>query len=199
MRLLISHRSLRRKVAVDHVFQMRAGDYPSLSLHQGEQGAIFMNAETHRLARTGDDASRRIDRDVPIMKHRSHAPCRASQNGPQAREELIDLEWLDDVVVRAGVEAVDAITELIPCGDDEGRRCVIAAAERMKHIDAGTARQAEIEQQRRVSVIDQRNLRGAGVVRRIDMPRVLPKRGSDRFGQHSIVFDQKDARLSHGG
>src|SRR5690242_4006435 len=56
----------RRRAAVDHVFQMRAGDYPSLSLHQGEQGAIFMNAEAHGLARTGDDASRRIDRDISV-------------------------------------------------------------------------------------------------------------------------------------
>src|SRR6185369_4643577 len=130
----------RRRAAVDHVFQVRPGDYPSLPLHQGEQGAIFMNAEAHGLARTGDDASRRIDRDVPVMKHRRHAARRAPQNSPQAREELIDLERLDDVVVRAGIEAVDAIAELIPCGDDEGRRWVIAAAERVEHIDAGTTR-----------------------------------------------------------
>ncbi|MCY1310767.1 hypothetical protein D9M70_609930 [compost metagenome] len=117
-------------------------------------------------------------------------------HGTQACAEFAGFEGFDDVVVGTGVQAADTIAQLVAGRDDEDRSGVVALAQRSQHIQPGPARQAKVQQDRRVAVLDQREPSRRRIFGTIDGPAILCQCGGQCVTEHAIVFNQEQAR--HG-
>ena len=78
-----------------------------------------------------------VERDVGEAEHAvGVAVDRSPEEGTDAREQLLERERLDKVVVRPGVEAGDAIRDRVACRQHEDRRPIPVAAEPPADRDA---------------------------------------------------------------
>ncbi len=80
----------------------------------------------------------------PTTKDAAAARRAAAQQRPQAREQLLALEGLDEVVVGAGVEPRDAGVDRVARGQHEDRD-VAVGAQRAGDVDAVELGQPEVE------------------------------------------------------
>ena len=136
---------------------------------------------------------RRIERDRTPLDDRRRAAGAAAQQRADPRRELGQLERLDDVVVGARVEALDAIGDRVARGDDQHRPRVAAPAQRAQHVEAFLARQPEVEQHEVVDVLGERHFGGAAVAHPVDREAVLPQTAADRLADHRVVFGEQQA------
>ena len=72
---------------------------------------------------------------------------RATPEGAETREEFVEGERLGEVVVGAGVEAADAVLDLVAGGEQEDRRHHPGAAQLADDLEAAEAREHDIEHQ----------------------------------------------------
>src|SRR3954451_24957953 len=79
----------------------------------------------------------------PWRRHPARRP--PPQQRAHAREQLLSLERLDEVVVGADVEALDARVECVARGEDEDRRVVLVVAQALRDVDPVEAGEAEVE------------------------------------------------------
>src|SRR3954453_4325335 len=86
----------------------------------------------------------RVELQVADDEPRTSARRPAAQQRAQAREQLLALERLDEVVVGAGVEALDARLDRVARGEHEDRH-IVGRAQAPRDLDAVDLRQAEIE------------------------------------------------------
>ncbi len=77
---------------------------------------------------------------------------RAAQQRADARKHLLEMEGLGDVVVGAGVEALDLVAPTIARGEDQHRHGAAGAAPRLQHRNAVHLGQADIEDHRVVGL-----------------------------------------------
>src|SRR4051812_21119847 len=125
-----------RVVAPDLVEQLLARDDEPLVAHQVlEQlelalGELDLAVSPAHLVRVG------VQREVSDAQ-RGHAARRtAAQQRPQPREQLLALERLDEVVVGADVETLDARVERVARGEDQDRGVVLVLAQPAGDVDA---------------------------------------------------------------
>ena len=74
------------------------------------------------------------------------APRRTAQHRAHARRHLVEIERLDDVIVGAGIEPLDAISHVVARGDDDDRRRIAPPAQLAQHLEAVASGKTEIEQ-----------------------------------------------------
>ena len=72
----------------------------------------------------------------------------AAQQGPQARLQLADIERLDEVVVGARVEPVDAVRDRVARGQHQDRDAIARPAQLAADLEPVDARHADIEHER---------------------------------------------------
>ena len=70
--------------------------------------------------------------------------CAAAQRSPQAREQLLHVERLGDVVIGSGVEGGDLVAAVVAGREDEDRHGG-PAAEAADHVDATDPGKSEVE------------------------------------------------------
>ena len=102
------------------------------------QRARLAAVEHHLLAVLVEGQRRRADA-------RGHLPVAAVDQGADARDELLDVEGLAEVVVAAGVEAVDALVPGVARGQHDHRHGVAARAPGAQHLEPGALGQPEVE------------------------------------------------------
>ena len=73
------------------------------------------------------------------------AAVSTAHDGAHTRRQLVEVEWLDHLVVRACIEAGDSMLHFISSGDDDDGSGISAFAQIAQNIDAVTMRQAEVE------------------------------------------------------
>ena len=86
-------------------------------------------------------------RDVGELQ-RGVARAGAAEQRAQPGAQLLDGERLDEVVVGAGVEPLDAVGDCVARGDDEHRHRIAAAAQRAADLEAADLGHQEIEHDR---------------------------------------------------
>ena len=69
----------------------------------------------------------------------------AAHLGADARQQLLHVEGLGDVVVGAGVHAGHLVAPAVARGEDDHRHLALGAAPLLEHADAVHLRQADIE------------------------------------------------------
>ena len=116
----------------------------------------------------------------------------AAQQRAQARQQLLALERLDEVVVGAGVETLDARLDGVAGGEYQDRH-VVALAQRLGDLDAVELRQAEVEDhqigQEGVRLVE----RGHAVAGDADVVALHAQRALQDLGDRVVVLDDEDA------
>ncbi len=67
------------------------------------------------------------------------------RNGPNAGSQLVEIEGLAQVVVRPGVQALDAIGDGVSGGQQDDRRRGLAGADVREEVQAGTIGQHPVQ------------------------------------------------------
>ncbi len=115
---------------------------------------------------------------------------------PRPREQLRQGKRLGQVVVGAGIEPAYPVVDAILGGQHQYRHRQLARAQALEHIDAGQARQAEVEDQQVVLLREQG---GVGIRAVVDMVHGIAgfaQGGDQALGNDAVVFGKQD---SHGG
>ncbi len=114
-----------------------------------------------------------------------------AHHGPHAREQLAKLEGLEQVVVGAQVQAVDAVVEPVARGEHQHRRGIAAFARAPQHLGAVLARQAQVEQHAGVVAVAERALRQLAVAHPVGRPAGALERLLQAAPDHFVVFHQQ--------
>lgn len=131
----------------------------------------------------------RIEREI-AMPHERFAPARVTADQrAHAGAEFVEIERLDEIIVRAGVETFHAIRDGIACRDDQHRQRVRAGAQRLQHVEAVALGQAEVEQHQVVGLAADGRERGLAVLHPIDRKAVRAQRLAHALGDHPVIFD----------
>ncbi len=121
----------------------------------------------------------------------------AAQQGAQAGEQLLALERLDEVVVGARVQALDARVDGVARGEHEDRH-VVGRAQPAGDLDAVELGQPEVEDHE-VGVVGgrlaQRRLAVAGDAHLVA---VQAQRALERLGDLVVVLDDEHAGVTAG-
>ena len=133
----------------------------------------------------------------PTVERGGAARRAAAQQGPDPGQQLLALEGLDQVVVGAAVEAVDAILGLGPRGQHQDRH-VALGAQAAADLDPVEAGQAEVED-------DQVGDEAGGHVEGVDavggrlhLVALLAQRAAQDVGDLGVVLDDQDAAADLG-
>ena len=132
-------------------------------------------------------------REVADAQRRHAARRPPAQQRAHAREQLLALERLDEIVVGADVEALDARVERVAGGQHQDRRVVLVLAQPARDVDAVHARETEVEHedvgQERVHLVERRD----AVAGEPDLVALQPQRALQHLGDLLVVLDDEDA------
>ncbi len=111
----------------------------------------------------------------------------------QAREQLVEGERLDEIVVGAGVESRDAIDDRVACRQHENRHLETSGTQRARHGDAVTMRKHVIEHHG-VVLVQRGVLHGVVTVGdEIDRVSALAEAAREHRPQLRIVLDNQQS------
>src|SRR5215218_4700495 len=143
-----------------------------------------------------------IERQVAHPQRRHPARRPTAQQCPQAREQLLALERLDEAVVGADVEPFHARVERVARGEHEDRRVVVVAPQPPRDVDPVEPGQPEVEHdqvgQERVDVLERLD----AVARELDLVALPAQRALEDLRDVLVVLDDEHAngavRSVHG-
>src|SRR5262249_18515625 len=108
-------------VTPDVVKQRLARHDEALVAHQVLEELELARGQLDVALAAEDLVSARVEAQVADREERAAARGAAAQQGAQAREQLLALERLDEVVVSAGVESRHAVPGPVACREHEDR------------------------------------------------------------------------------
>src|SRR4051812_3788948 len=107
-------RDRERVIPPDLIEQLLAADHQPLVAHQVLEQLELALGEVDLAVATSDLVGVGVQREVADAQRRHSARRPSAQQRPHAREQLLALERLDEIVVGADVEALDARFECVP-------------------------------------------------------------------------------------
>ena len=116
-----------------------------LPVQQEGQEPVFEGGQFGGAAVDADRAGAGVELHRPGPEHRRGVAGGAPEDRPQARDQLLHAERLGQVIVRAGVDALDALAPAVPGGEDQHRQGHLGGAQPAQHPEPVEARQPEIE------------------------------------------------------
>src|SRR5215217_5589957 len=138
-------RDRERVVAPDPVEQLLARDHQPLVAHEVLEQLELALRELDLALAAAHLMGVGVEGEVADAQ-RGHAARRPpAQQRPHPRQQLLALERLDEVVVRADVEPLDARVERVAGGQHQDRGVVLILAEPPGDVDAVHPGQAQVE------------------------------------------------------
>src|SRR6516164_311989 len=134
--------------SIQLLLDLRTRDETTRPAHQQLDHGIFARGERRRFTLAGDRTLPQVEGYFARGEHRFGAAVGPARYGSQPRAELVDVEWLDQVVVRPRIEATDAIADAIPCRHDDDRCGASVLPQPAQHTESVAIRQPEVEHQR---------------------------------------------------
>jgi len=170
--------------------------------HQRVQQGELGGRQLQRPAVQGRLVPARIQRQSAVLQQANRGRQRAggaTQHGPHAGHHLARAKRLGDVVVRAQLQAHDAVGVLDAGGDhDDGRGGQgRVAAHGAGHIPAIAVGQHQVQHHQIGFLAANGMQRGRAVVGHGDLEAALLKIGSDQAGDLFVVVDDQDV-VGHG-
>jgi D-alanyl-D-alanine carboxypeptidase/D-alanyl-D-alanine-endopeptidase (penicillin-binding protein 4) len=120
----------------------------------------------------------------------------APQQRPQAREQLLERERLDEVVVGAGVEPAHAIGHGIARGEHEHRRAVAGRTQAPAYLEPVDVRHQHVEHERVGRPVRERVERLAPVGRQLRVIALQAQRAIDGVAHCGLVVDHEDVHVA---
>jgi hypothetical protein len=115
--------------SVEALFDLGTGQDVAGPLHQQLQERKLLRREPDFPTLAGDLVGGWIQSYAQVLDFRLRAPGLAAQERPDSRGELIEVERLYQVVVRARVESLDPVGYGIASRDDEDRETLLPRSE----------------------------------------------------------------------
>src|SRR5947209_16954050 len=188
-------------VAPDRAQELLAIEQPSRLGHQPGQQLELREGEPHGLAANGHLAVAAIDLD------RAHAEdlvpqgsgARAAKHGPDATAQFGEPERLGDVVVGAGLEALDGIRLAAQGGEHDYGHHVAPRAQRSANlVPVGSGAQRHVEQYD-VELLGAGAVhRGAAIGQRGHLMALARKGTGEHLPQRGLVIDDADPECGRG-
>ena len=161
--------------------------------HEFLQQVELLCLKVHRTSIEHDLACRSIEMKRADGEDRRRLAAGASDQRAQSRGQLVEIDGLDDIIVSAGVESLDAVIDGIAGGQNQHRRAQSLSAHLAQHCETIDFRQPQIEHDGGKRVAAQRQLCRGAVHDPIDIEPALAQPRLQRIPQKRIVFDDENA------
>ena len=132
-------------MAVDVLVELVLRDHAATMTQEIGDQPVFQRRQRDRHAAHADLHLAFVERDVAGDHHGRRVAGGAAHDRAQARQQFLHAEGLRQVIVGAGVDAVDALGPTATRGQDQHRHGAAVGAPALEHGEAIHARQAEIE------------------------------------------------------
>jgi len=172
------------------------------ALEQDAQEFEFLHREVDRLAAARDGARVEIHRHVSTLEEPTRVAHRLGrappQNGTHASDELRRAERLRHVVVRAELEAKDAVHLLAARAHHQDRHAR-GLADLAENVATVSVRKHDVEKDD-VGRVRQEGIEAfCGGVGKLDVEALAPERIGKRLRDRPLVLDHEDFFLAHHG
>src|SRR5687768_2121147 len=192
-------RDRERVVAPDLVEQLLARDHQALVAHEVLEQLELALRELDLALAARDLVRVGVEHQVGDPQ-RGHPARRApAQQRAHAGQQLLSLERLDQVVVGADVQALDARLERVARGQHEDRDLVAVVAQAPRDVDPVEPGEAEVEHdqvgQEGVRLLEPLD----AVAGQLDLVALHAQRALQDLGDLLVVLDDEDADWAGGG
>ncbi|EEF22944.1 conserved hypothetical protein, partial [Ricinus communis] len=177
--------------AIEFFFQFGAREDGARTAHERTQQGELAGRQQHRrtLAPAGGLGGQ-VERDLAIGQLVAGRARAASQHCAQARQQFTDGKGFEQIVIGAGVEPADAVLDTVAGSDDQDRQQGMGA-QLAQHGQAIGAGQAQVQQQRVVLLLRQRQQGGVASADPVGRVAVVLQGATDFFADHGVIFDQQ--------
>jgi PHP domain len=162
-----------------------------------EQQVVLADRQFHHAVTGAHLASRRVDAEVARAHDPREIRVAAPEHGPNARQQLGEVEGFDEVVVSPQLEPLDAIADLVAgAEDDDSPRAV--TGQRATEIPTVDARHHQVEDDEMWLEVVNHSETGVPVGGGANVEALVAETERDEVGDALLVIDDEDAgRLSH--
>ena len=144
------------------------------------------------LPSTRDAAGAGVEPHRPAVELALGVAGRAAQQRADARQHLLEMERLGDIVVGAGVEALHLVAPAVARGEDQHRHGAAGAPPGFQHRDAVHLRQADVEDHGVVGLALAEVMPLLAVERAVDDVAGVGQRGRELPVEIGIVLDDEE-------
>lgn len=135
-------------------------------------------------------------RDLPA---RSVPGCGATKQDAHSRKKFREREWLDQIVVSAALQSMDAILHGIARGQEQHRGSASAGAQTLKNCDTASAGQHPIQNHGVELPGAEKGHSGEPLRSRFDLVSFRPQPSTNGLQRPVIILDDNNPRHSTGG
>nr|ADO19098.1 hypothetical protein Nfla_4402 [Nostoc flagelliforme str. Sunitezuoqi] len=179
--------------AIEVVEEHFLGERRALAEREQLQHRIFLARQVHAGIVDLDRLGVEIDCELAGADDRLAVPLGAAHDGVDARDQLLAVERLGDIIVRAEAEAAYLRVHLADAGQDQHRCRHAGDAQLLQHVIAVHVRQVEVEQDD-VVIVELAEVQALfAQVRRVDVEAFGGQHQLDRLGGRRFVLDQQHA------
>ncbi|MNO94153.1 hypothetical protein D3C76_857670 [compost metagenome] len=154
------------------------------------QQLILLGRERNRFALVADLLGARVEPDASVLDQHLRAPGAAPQQSPQARLEFGQVERLDQVIIRPGVEPGNAVFGGIPGRENQHRQVRTAVAQAPQHFEPVHARQAKVKQCQVKGFAEQCMQGAAAIAQPVDGITFALQGLMNPFTEGHVIFNQ---------
>src|SRR3954464_7379559 len=184
-------------LVVEMLDQLAARHHAAGMVHEIREQTIFVRGELDRVAVDADAAGAGVEAHAAAIELALGVAGRTTQQGADAREDLLEMERLRDIVVGAGVEALDLVAPAIACGQDENRHGPAGPTPGLEHRDAVHLGQADIEDDRVIGLAFAEKVPLLTVKGAVDHVARVGQRGRELPVKVGIILDDEEAQSQY--
>ncbi len=118
---------------------------------------------------------------------------RAAQQGAQPRDQLVEVERLDEVVVRAGLQSLHAVGHRVARGEHQHRYAVAVMAQPPAHLESVDVGHQHVEHHHVGAAAAHRLERLATAGRELDLVALDHQGAAQRLAHRSLVVSNQDS------
>ncbi|MNF82204.1 hypothetical protein D3C84_645040 [compost metagenome] len=130
---------------VDAVLELLGRQHAPTVVQQGLQQRLFAARKVHRLTGEHGFAAAGVVRQRAVFDQVDAAPRHPAQQGVQPCSEFAQVERFEQVVVSAGLQAINTISDRVPRRENQHRQFQTVVAQLLQQFQAVFIGQSEVE------------------------------------------------------
>src|SRR5260221_9341144 len=164
-------------------------EYPIRVPHEILEEGVLAGGEPDLPAFAARQSRGGIELEIFEVEYDAQRFGRPTRQGAEPGEELLHGEWLGEIIVRAGVEAMHAVGQRIPRRQHQNRGSAALSPPAAAYFESLEIRQPQVENDQ-VILIDGQRFEGFAAGRhRIRRPSGFTERSEEKARQFRLVFD----------